>query len=43
MPGSLSYGSSDISSVSSANGLDGTGKVVDRKPVIDADEKSDTP
>jgi hypothetical protein len=29
MPGSLSYGSSEISSVSSANGLDGTGKVVD--------------
>lgn len=43
MPGSLSYGSSEISSVSSANGLDGTGKVVDHKPVIDADEKSDTP
>jgi len=42
MSGSLSYGSSEISSVSSANGLDGTGKVVDHNPVIDADEKSDT-
>ena len=43
MPGSLSYGSSEISSVSSANGLDGTGKVVDHNPVVNADEKSDTP
>jgi RNA-directed DNA polymerase len=43
MPGSLSYGSSEISSVSSANGLDGTGKVVDHNPVIYVDEKSDTP
>ncbi len=43
MPGSLSNGSSEISSVSSATALDGTGKVVDHKLVIDADEKSDTP
>ncbi|WFU07404.1 hypothetical protein QA648_35760 (plasmid) [Rhizobium sp. CB3171] len=43
MPGSLSYGSNEISSVSSTNGLDGTGKVVDHNPVIDADERSDTP
>lgn len=43
MSGSLSYGSSEISSVSGAVGPDGTGKVNDRKPVIDADEKSDTP
>lgn len=43
MSGSLSYGSSEISSVSGASGPDGTGKVNDRKPVIDAAEKSDTP
>ncbi|ASP95387.1 group II intron reverse transcriptase/maturase [Sinorhizobium meliloti] len=43
MSGSLSYGSSEISSVSSANGLDGAGKVVDHNPVVNADEKSDTP
>lgn len=33
MSGSLSYGSSEISSVSGAGGPDGTGKVNDRKPV----------
>ncbi len=43
MLGSLSYGSSEISSVSGAVGPDGAGKVNDRNPAIDADEKSDTP
>jgi len=43
MSGSLSYGSSEISSVSGAVGPDGIGKVNDHKPVIDAGEKSDTP
>jgi len=43
MSGSLSYGSSEISSVSGAVGPDGAGKVNDRNPVIDAGEKSDTP
>ncbi|WP_317920032.1 hypothetical protein [Cupriavidus sp. TA19] len=43
MSGSLSYGSSEISSVSSAVGPDGAGKVNDRNPVIDAGEESDTP
>jgi RNA-directed DNA polymerase len=43
MPGSLSYGSSEISSVPGASEPDGTGKVNDRKPVINAGEKSDTP
>jgi hypothetical protein len=42
MPGSLSYGSSEVSSVSDVVAPDGTGKVSDRKPVIDAGEKSDT-
>ncbi|CAM2194946.1 RNA-directed DNA polymerase [Paraburkholderia kururiensis] len=43
MPGSLSYGSSEISSVSGAVRPDGAGKVKDRKPVVYAGEKSDTP
>jgi group II intron reverse transcriptase/maturase len=43
LPGSFSYGSSEISSVSGVVGPDGTGKVNDRKPVINAGEKSDTP
>lgn len=43
MLGSLSYGSSEISSVSSAHRLDGAGKVFDHKPAANADEKSDTP
>lgn len=43
MPGSLSHGSSEISSVSGASWPDRAGKVNDRNPAIDADEKSDTP
>lgn len=43
MLGSLSYGSSEISSVSGIVGPDGAGKVNDRNPAIDAGEKSDTP
>lgn len=43
MSGSLSHGSSEISSVSGAIWPDGAGKVNDRNPAIDADEKSDTP
>lgn len=43
MSGSLSHGSSEISSVPGASWPGGTGKVNDRNPVIDADEKSDTP
>lgn len=43
MSGSLSYGSSEISSVSGAVRPDRAGKVNDRKPAIHADEKSDTP
>jgi RNA-directed DNA polymerase len=37
------HGSSEISSVSGAIWPDGAGKVSDRNPAIDADEKSDTP
>ncbi len=43
MSGSLSHGSSEISSVSGAVWPDRAGKVNDRKPAIHADEKSDTP
>lgn len=43
MSGSLSHGSSEISSVSGAAWPDRAGKVNDRNPAIDADEKSDTP
>ncbi|MGS0741203.1 hypothetical protein ACVBEF_05100 [Glaciimonas sp. GG7] len=43
MSGSLSHGSSEISSVSGAVWPDRAGKVNDRNPAIDADEKSDTP
>ena len=43
MSGSLSHGSSEISSVPSATRLGGVGKVNDRNPTIHADEKSDTP
>jgi len=43
MLGSLSHGSSEISSVSGASWPDGVGKVNDRNPTINADEKSDTP
>lgn len=43
MSGSLLHGSSEISSVSDARGSDGAGKVNDRNPAIDVDEKSDTP
>ncbi len=42
MSGSLSHGSSEISSVSGASWPDRAGKVNDRNPAIDADEKSDT-
>ena len=43
MSGSLSHGSSEISSASGAIWPDGAGKVNDRNPAIDAGEKSDTP
>ena len=43
MSGSLSHGSSEISSVPGGSWPGGTGKVNDRNPVIDANEKSDTP
>lgn len=43
MSGSLSHESSEISSVSGRMRPDGIGKVNDRNPVINADEKSDTP
>jgi RNA-directed DNA polymerase len=44
MSGSLSYGSSEISSASTANGrVDGAGKGLTRNPVIHAGEKSDIP
>src|SRR5260370_2477932 len=43
MSGSLSYGSSEISSVSGAIWPDRAGKVNDRNPAIDAGEKSETP
>ena len=43
MSGSLSHGSSEISSVSGAVRPNRAGKVNDRNPAIDADEKSDTP
>ena len=44
MSGSLSYESSEISSVSTENGrVDGVGKVLNRNPAIYAGEKSDTP
>jgi RNA-directed DNA polymerase len=43
MSGSLSYGSSEISSVSGVVWPDRAGKVHDRNPAIDAGEKSDTP
>ncbi|MDB5832254.1 MAG: group intron reverse transcriptase/maturase, partial [Caballeronia sp.] len=43
MSGSLSYGSSEISSVSGVVWPDRAGKVHDRNPAIDADEKSDMP
>ena len=43
MSGSLLHGSSEISSVSDAGWSDRAGKVNDRNPAIDADEKSDTP
>jgi len=43
MSGSLSYGSSEISSVSDATVVsDRAGKVNDRNPATDVDEKSDT-
>ena len=43
MSGCLSHGSSEISSVPGGSWPGGTGKVNDRNPVIDANEKSDTP
>lgn len=43
MSGSLLHGSSEISSVSDAGWSDRAGKVKDRNPATDADEKSDTP
>lgn len=43
MSGSLSHGSSEISSVSGAIWPDRAGKVNDRNSAIDAGEKSDTP
>ena len=43
MSGSLLHGSSEISSVSGEIWSDGAGKVNDRNPAINADEKSDTP
>jgi group II intron reverse transcriptase/maturase len=43
MSGSLLHGSSEISSVSDAIWSDGAGKVNDRNPAINVDEKSDTP
>ena len=42
MSGSLSHGSSEVSSVSGGSGPDRAGKVNDRTPAIDAGEKSDT-
>ena len=43
MSGSLLHGSSEISSVPGATWSGRAGKVNDRNPAIDADEKSDTP
>ena len=43
MSGSFSHGSSEISSVPGATWSGRAGKVNDRNPAIDADEKSDTP
>ena len=43
MLGSLLHGSSEISSVSDAGWSDRAGKVKDRNPATDVDEKSDTP
>lgn len=43
MLGSLSHGSSEISSMSSPTGVDGAGKAKCRNPAIDVDEKSDAP
>lgn len=43
MSGSLSHGSSEISSASGATWPDRAGKVNDRNPAVYADEKSDTP
>ena len=43
MSGSLSHGSSEVSSVSDGSRPDRVGKVNDRNPAIHADEKSDTP
>ena len=42
MSGSLTHGSSEVSSVSGGSGPDRAGKVNDRTPAIDAGEKSDT-
>ena len=43
MLGNHSHGSSEVSLVSGGSRPDRAGKVDDRKPAIDADEKSDTP
>ena|GEM_PF-3046212 len=43
MPGSDLHGSWEISSVPEPQASGGTGKVKSRNPVVNADEKSDTP